>query len=296
MLDELLGRATLKERIEALEQERDDLRQQLEAESERRAAAITDRQEAQQQVNRLQDKIAELEDRVERSQSASKDRSFRRRERMTGTRLERVLDRLDSFESDAESALTAFVTEGQVSEHVGDAFGDRAALISRASPCYALTDDASLCSVALSPPIHPDPFLEWGSGFDLDRRHFEPTGRFTLALVRSDLFAMGEYRSRDRVAFHGFDSELGSNHSKGGFSQARFERLRDEQIDDHLDRCRAALAERNTERLYVVGEQSILGGVDADADATAAVDATGDPEAALEDAFRDFWTTTLYGI
>ena len=33
-----------------------------------------------------------------------------------------------------------------------------------------------------------------------------------------------------------------------------------------------------------------------DADATAAVDATGDPEAALDDAYDDFWTVRIYGL
>ncbi|QGN06774.1 hypothetical protein Hrd1104_05340 [Halorhabdus sp. CBA1104] len=296
MLDKLLGRESLKTRIEALESEKEDLQQQLAAESDRRADAVTERQAAQRRVNELEDKVAQLQDRIERLQNTDRDLSVRHRERLQGERLTDVLDRLESIDAGPDRALTAFIGNGAVPAHVREAFGDRAPLIAEKSPCFALTDDAGVCSVALDPPITPMPFVEWGSGFDIDRSLFEPTGEFTLALVRSDLFAMGEYRGRERVAFHGFDSDLGRNHSKGGFSQARFERLRDEQIDNHLDRCRAALDERTTDRLYVVGERSVLGDVAAEANATAAVDATGDPEDALEDAFWDFWTTTLYAI
>jgi len=104
---------------------------------------------------------------------------------------------------------------------------------------------------------------------------------------------MGTYDGDERTAFHGFDSALKSQHSKGGFSQARFERLRDEQIDDHLERCRAALDEREGDRLYVVGEGSVLGAFGGLADATATVDATGEPEDALREAWEAFWTVPL---
>ena len=117
-----------------------------------------------------------------------------------------------------------------------------------------------------------------------------------MALIRSDLFAMGEFEGRERIAFHGFDSDLSTNHSKGGFSQARFERLRDEQIDDHVERSRAALEERPTDRLIVLGEQSVLPSFEEVADVTATVSATGEPEPALDDAVREFWTVTYRGI
>jgi hypothetical protein len=68
---------------------------------------------------------------------------------------------------------------------------------------------------------------------------------------------------------------------------------RDEQIETHLDRCRIALAERPTDRLIVVGERTVLDEFDDDADVTATVSATGDPEPALEDAFAEFWTVRL---
>ncbi|MFB6084769.1 MAG: Vms1/Ankzf1 family peptidyl-tRNA hydrolase [Halorientalis sp.] len=292
MLDELLGRARLKERIEELEEEKRHLERQLEAEQQRRADAASARQEAEKRANRLEDRIADLEGTVERLEGAEGSLDYRRRERLNGERLSAVLDRLASVETDPEGALTAYVDD-DLPDEVRDAFGERATLVAEAAPCLAVTDDAGLVSAALSVPAPPDPFAEWRDGFRIDRSWFEPTGEFTLALVRSDLFAMGEYDGRDRTAFHGFDSELKSQHSKGGFSQARFERLRDEQIDSHVDRCLEALDERSTDPLYVVGERTVLGEFADLADATATVDATGDPEPALDDAVRDFWTVQL---
>jgi len=294
MLDDLLGRTELKAEIGELEAEVDRLEEQLEAEQERRADAVTERQDAQHRANRLEDRVEQLEDQVERLQSGETTLSYRREAALRGQALDEVLARLASVETGPQGALSAYVADGHDRPgELREAFGERAALVSRAAPCLALGDDESLLGVCLRPPVAPDPFVEWAGSFRIDREWFQPRGRYTLALVRSDLFAMGTYRGDERTAFHGFDSDLKSQHSKGGFSQARFERLRDEQIDEHLDRCVAALEEHETDRLYVVGERSVLGEVMHLADATAAVDATGDPEDALRDAWESFWTVQL---
>jgi peptide subunit release factor 1 (eRF1) len=113
-------------------------------------------------------------------------------------------------------------------------------------------------------------------------------------LVRSDTFAVGVYEADEQVSFEGFESDVKSDHSKGGFSQSRFERVRDEQIETHVEKCETTLDSVDADRLYVVGDRRLIG--ELDADATAPVDATGKPRAALEDAFADFWSVRLYGL
>ena len=294
MIDQLLGRAGLKDRIESLEEEKRHLERELEAESERRADAVSERQEAQQRVNRLEDRVTELEDRVDRLKREEAAAEFRREEPIAGDRRDEILARLDSFATEPEGVFTAYVAgEHDLPPAVRDAFGDRAGLVSRAAPCLAVTDDAGLLGTCLSVPVPPEPFASWDDHITLQREWVEPTGEYALALVRSDLFALGEYDGRERTAFHGFDADLKSQHSKGGFSQARFERLRDAQIESHVERCTVALEERDAERLFVVGERSLLSQFEDVADVTQSVDATGEPESALGDAFHEFWTLQL---
>ncbi|MHB9287769.1 Vms1/Ankzf1 family peptidyl-tRNA hydrolase [Halobacteriales archaeon Cl-PHB] len=297
MLDDLLGRTALKERIESLEEDKRHLQRQLEAEQDRAADAKTARQEAEREVNRLEDRVTELQDKVSRLESDEAARTPRRRETLRGDRLAAVLDRLTALASDPEGILTAYVADDHdLPAEVREAFGDRAGLVGGGAPCLAVADDAGLVSACLSVPVAPAPFATWSDAVELDRSWFEPSGEYTLALVRSDLFAMGTYEGKNRTAFHGFDSDLKSQHSKGGFSQSRFERLRDEQIANHVERCQAALAERDADPLYVVGERSVLGDVSDLADVTQPVSATGEPEAALGDAFREFWTVQLVAV
>ncbi|SIR32529.1 hypothetical protein SAMN05421858_2258 [Haladaptatus litoreus] len=295
MLDELLGRAELKERIDALEEEKHHLERQRDAEKERRAEAVTERQQAEERVNRLEDRIEELEDRVERLQGDDGDLDFRGVETLRGKRLDSVLSRLSSVEAAPEGALTAMV-DGDLPDEVREAFGDHAPLVSRAVPGVVATDDAGLVSGVLVPPNPPEPFVTWGDGFEFETDWFRPEGKFALALVRSDLFAIGEYEGREQQTVTGFESDVKSDHSKGGFSQGRFERRRDAQIDEHLERCREEIENREAKELYVVGQRTLLPEFRQEARRTKPVDATGDPDEALEDAFRELWTTRLYRI
>lgn len=301
MFDDLLGRTALKEEIAELETERtrlrdqvEELESQLEATERRRREAATARQTAQERANRLEDRVEQLEDTVERLESDDSTIAFRQQDTLRGGHLSSLLDRLQSVATGREGAFTAFVPDGHdVPDAVRDAFGERTALVSRAAPCLAVRDDLGLIAACLRPPIEPEPFTRWSDQFHIEREWFEPYGTYTFALVRSDLFGMATYDGTERTAFHGFDSALKSQHSKGGFSQGRFERLREEQIDDHVDRCLAALEERETDRLIVTGERTVLGEFMHLADATKTVDATGQPESALDDAWRAFWTAQV---
>ncbi|MFC6730940.1 hypothetical protein ACFQDG_19995, partial [Natronoarchaeum mannanilyticum] len=133
MLDRLLGRASLKERVAELEDERDSLRAQLEAERERRADAVSDRQDAQERVNRLEDKIEQLEDALDRQDDADDGIEFRGVEELRGSRVDAVLDRLESVETGPEEIMTAMVEDASA-EAVREAFGERAPLVARAAP------------------------------------------------------------------------------------------------------------------------------------------------------------------
>lgn len=292
MLDDLLGRSELKTRIAELEEERDGLEARFEAEAERRREAVRDKQDAEERENRLEDRIEGLEGRIDRTGAESK-LEFRGVETFRGARLREVLSRLDSLKTNDEGVLTAMITEA-LPEEVREAFGERSPLLTRAAPCLAITDDAGLVSVALQPPLAPDPFASWSDRVDLDSRWFLPEGEFTFALVRSDLFAMGEFSGADRRSFRSFESDVKSDHSKGGFSQGRFERRRDNQIAAHIESCEEAISETESERLIVVGQRTLL--KEFDAEAKRAIDATGNSEEALEEAFRDFFTTRLYRI
>ncbi|MBB6647213.1 Vms1/Ankzf1 family peptidyl-tRNA hydrolase [Halobellus ruber] len=311
MLDQLLGRAELKDRIEELEEENRHLERRTEAEEERRSEAARKRQEAEAEVNRLEDKVEGLEERIDRlSGTDDVEVSFRGTEILRDDRRDEVLARLASVSTDAEGALTAMVRD-DVPDAVRDVLGERSALVRRAAPCLVCVDDAGLIAAALAPPTPPAPFVEWGGGFRIDRSWFAPVDPTWVALVRSDRFALGVYDGETVTPVDDIESDVQASHSKGGFSQARFERRRDQQIDEHLQRAREALeAHLGSDAsesgagdgdptppadadVVVLGEGTVLGRFTDLADRTATVDATGEPADALRSAVRDFWAVRL---
>ncbi|MFW6318266.1 MAG: hypothetical protein ACOC06_07355, partial [Halorubrum sp.] len=159
MIDRLLGRAELKERIEELEEEKRHLERRAEAEEERRSDAVADRQRAEERVNELEHRIESLEERLSRSEREEASVEFRRVSDARGTRLADLLGRFRAVESDdPEGVLTAFVPNADaVPASVAEWFGDRARLVRRAAPAVVLADDSGAVSAALSTPRPPKP-------------------------------------------------------------------------------------------------------------------------------------------
>ncbi|ARS91357.1 Vms1/Ankzf1 family peptidyl-tRNA hydrolase [Natrarchaeobaculum aegyptiacum] len=305
-VDELLGRASLKDRIAELEEETDRLQSRYEAEKERRAEATTAKQEADRRINRLEDRIAQLEGELERERDDDRGLEYRRRDRLRGRELEAVVDRLASVRTGPEGSFTAVLEDDErvsdLDHSLQDLLDDRLVLLEDAAPCLCYVDDAGLLAVALDPPVRPVLEPTWDDRFVLEREWFLPTDEHLLAVVRADLFAVGVYEDDERLDSRGFESDVKGSHSKGGFSQARFERIRDEQIDAHLERAAEAIAAVRGDvgdvPLYLTGQRGVVETLVEEAGfepaATAAVDATGDPTSALEAAERSFWTTDCY--
>ncbi|MDX1745789.1 MAG: Vms1/Ankzf1 family peptidyl-tRNA hydrolase, partial [Halobacteriales archaeon] len=174
--------------------------------------------------------------------------------------------------------------------------GPRAALVQRTAPCVVVADDAGLLAATLDPPRPPAPFETWADQFQLEQEWFLPTGSHALALLRSDTFTYGEYTGTERQSVTGFESQVMGRHSKGGFSQARFERRREEQVSAHLEKVREFIDDRNPDRLFLVGEGEVIDRLSDRATATGRVDATGQSAEALDAAAREFWTTTVRGL
>ena len=302
MIDELLGRAELKARIEELEDEKHHLQRQLDAESDRRADAVSAKQQAEKRINELEDKITELEDTLDRHQSASDadaGRTPRATDTVRGDRLDEILRRLRSVETGPEGALTAVIEDEDLplSRTIRSTAGDCGPLVRQAAPTIYYADDAGLISVCLRPPITPEAFTEWDSEFTVDEAWFRPTGTLVFGVVRADVFAVGVYEEGERLTHAGFETDVKSDHSKGGFSQGRFERIRNEQIDNHLDEARELLTETvdeaDPDRVILTGGKSVLPELAELADHTATTDAGGKPLDALEHAFADFWSTRV---
>lgn len=317
MLDELLGKKELKERIEDLEDEVESLENKLEAENERRKEAVREKQEAQRDINKMESKIHELEDRVQKAEKGRGKRrpEFRKVDEMSPGKTREALELLESMSGKEESFTTAKIEpEGDVPEIVE---GESLALLRKIDSETGLvvfTEDTGIVSGCLVPPVPVSMNVDLGEDgkrvvndqrFVIDRRLFEPAGRYGVAVLRSDAFAGGIYEGEERVNSRFVSSSVRSKHSKGGWSQKRFERIRDEQIQNHLNASAEALEEllgesgRNLKFLGVAGEKRYLDDfareIEFDGETvTRSIDTHGKEEELMRSGFDNFWSSRLY--
>jgi peptide subunit release factor 1 (eRF1) len=263
MFDDVLGKTELKERIEELEAEVEELEDRLEAEERRRKNAVTEKQDAHERANRMESKVQELEDRLDRAEEDEKDVGFRLAKTVRGQTLEDALGLLESARSGEDSLTTVRVAPG---DRVPEEFGTEttAALqrVESKTGFVAFGDDAGLLRVALVPPLGVEETrVEHGPRFALDRDLFELPETHGVAVVRSDEYAGGVYTEGERVGYTSVSTEVKSKHSKGGYSQGRFERARDEEVKKHVreaaEEFDAMLAEHDVDHVFVAGDSRV---------------------------------------
>ena len=306
MLDDLLGRTALKERIQELEDDVESLEKRLSAEQSRRKDAVTEKQEADRRVNELEDKVEELRDRLERAEGDDDERSFRVARAIRGDELDDTVELLGSARSGEEALTTVSVAPD---DRVPDEFeSGTTALLRRVDTdrgLVAFGDDAGVVRAALVPPIEVDETrVEHSGSFVFDRSLFELPRPFGVAVVRSDEYAGGVYDD-GRLGFSSLSSDIMQKHSKGGFSQSRFERGRDEQVEEHVEeaarRFEETLSEHDAETVFVAGDARVVSrfadeiSVDAPVEKRTA-DATGSGEDLLRRGYDSVRSARLYVV
>lgn len=306
MFDDLLGKTALKDRIEELEDEVESLEKRLAAEERRRKDAVTEKQEADRRVNELEDKVEELRDRLERAQGDDDERRFRVARSVRGSELNGILELLDSARSGDEALTTVAVAPD---DRVPDEFeAETTELLRHIDTSRGLVvfgDDAGVVRSALVPPLEVDETgVEYADRFVFDRPLFEIPRPFAVAVVRSDEYAGGVYDD-ERLDFSTLSSDIMSKHSKGGFSQSRFERGRDEQVEEHVheavDRFEETLAGHDPETVFVAGDSRLVSRFADSLDVDAPVvqrtaDATGSGEQLLRRGYDSVRSARLYVV
>lgn len=241
--------------IEKLEQERDNYQDRLEAEEKRRSELARKKQEAEEKLNRLQDRLENL-GKVQEDPDTDEEFRWKRPE---FNELKKTLEKLASVESSEEDLLTVF-SKGKL-ETIPDIKGLKNSLnsedYSRISPeqdFIAFMDGEVFDAILKSRPFfqsrwlldnefHPEDILEfiesekyWG---------LVSTGE-TLIFEEQDGYFTEVERLKTRVE---------NKQKKGGYSQDRFENKREEQLQEHIERTRNVL--EDLENVKLLGNRKL---------------------------------------
>lgn len=248
----------LEKRIEELEEERDSFRERFEAEKERRSELARKKQEAEEELNRLRDRLESLKD----ANGADEEVEGEGIEDVTELSFQggyRLLQKLDSFESSEKDLVTVF-SPGNL-EDIEDLKGLRNTLNQQqlqrvqGKESFVALFDPDIYELVLK----TRPFF--GSGwvlsdeFSVERLLDFIEEKKIWVLVSAGETHVYEEESGNYEEVEVVKSRVNRQHGKGGYSQDRFERKREEQIEQHLDEVEGVLEDKDN--IYLLGGKDL---------------------------------------
>ncbi len=279
LTDRILGRQRIKERvsfledrIESLEEEKKELKRKAEKEERRAREAVSKKQELDEEINRQRDKIESMKDRlrkkefVEETTTSGVDGDKVDRDTMTD-----LLDKLQSMESSKEDIFSVFLPESTTLRNL-DSDGLLQTNLTLNQLRRLEQEDSetgkvffhceNLLSILIKPPVPVDR-EQWvkDSSFVVEplREKLESKVGFVFLSAGGSAVALFGEELED---FDVVKSKIKGKHKKGGFSQDRFQRGRDEDIKKHIEEvvraCEDIIPE-DIETLAVGGSPEMVG-------------------------------------
>jgi len=252
-LVDLLGKKKLEEEIERLrtrvkdlEEENGSLSLQIERREDKIRKLTSASQETSLALKAAEQRIAAVQEREEgkgeRIEAAAKERSYSRV--LKPKEIERLLDRLEACRSPQDDLLSAYIASGSAAgQNLPIEVGD---MVKRADSDrgVAIFSDPYLFTIALVPPfpLKNDESIWAGSFKTGPLREMLDTPVLVVAAHAGETL-LGVALGGEGFAEHAVvKSTVKEKHTKGGWSQKRFERLREEDIRQHADLVRERLA------------------------------------------------------
>lgn len=245
----------LESKIEDLKSDKNDLAKRFEAEKERRSKLSAEKQEAEEKLKKLEQKIEASSDSKETEKSPAKEIESRK---ISVKKAKRIFSKLNSIKSEERDLTTIYITSDLNSlkdlKALKSTLNKENYLFLSKNPkntiCFLEPDFLKL-KIKSRPLYKP----KWTNS-----RHFELSevkkiisSHKTWAIVSAGQTILleeedGRIKSREEIK-----SRVDKKQKKGGFSQKRFERKRQEQIEEHLDLVR----EKINQETLLVGEKQL---------------------------------------
>jgi len=253
-LVDLLGKRRLEEEIERLrsrvndlEEEKGSLSLQIERRDDKIRKLTSASQETSLALKAAEQRIAASQGQEggdgAREKAATKDRRRDSGRLLKPKEMGRLLDQLDAVRSPLDDLLSAYIAPGSTAaQGIPSEVAD---LVRRSGPDrgVAVFSDPLLFTIALVPPfpIQRDETV-WAGSFRTDPlREILDTPALVVAAHAGETF-LGVALGTEGFSEHAVvRSTVKEKHTKGGWSQKRFERLREEDIRQHADLVRERL-------------------------------------------------------
>lgn len=305
--DRISGKDELKEKLEELENEVECLaseKQEKQSEikslkdrvgrlEEKKKKEVRKKQDAFEARNRLQDKVSQLEDKISKETEEDNEKYGKQVNTVTKGQSEELFRTISEVEFKQNRAFSAYTSGSKGIGGLEKFPDDIVEVVYGYRPSLVYLDSFGLTNFILEPPLKPQEFSRWDNKFRINKDWFIPNGEYIICVVRSNTFALGKFSNGNMAEYSGFESRVKSNHSKGGFSQSRFERIRDEQIDEHIRKCKKEINSYEVSTKIVLGSKGMVSRFENICDIKGRTDAKGKSRSTVQKADNNFWKTKI---
>ncbi|NPE30847.1 peptide chain release factor-like protein [Methanococcoides sp. SA1] len=252
------GKEKLENEIEKLQShllEMEIDKKRLEKNETNTKRAIAAKQEAEQKLNEATVRVETLSYQLEELRNkGTNESSFTLIEEISLTIFEPYIKRIASINSDNDSFITAHITYKQMqtneiqtklANHLDQNTLQLLKKINSNTGYVLFYDNMKLVCEVIVPPIPiTENLLEIAGSFNVEPLTKLLDREMTICVLATHAGESLIGITSDKAVFDEdmvIRSNVKAKHTKGGFSQRRFERLRDEDIAHHADKVRSAL-------------------------------------------------------
>lgn len=245
----------LEEKVNELREDKEKLKRRYESEKKRRSDLSREKQEAEEEMNRMKDKIRNLESGEDNQVGEDKKKDFSQVEM---EEFLSIIRKMEDIESDDRELFTVYIGEG--TDFIGRNHQLKKSLdasiygfLNSLEDCILFSDGKYFNHVVKMKSFFEG---EWflGKNFNTDPiRELIGEEKYFVVIGHGDTEIYREEEG-DLELIEKISTRVERSHSKGGFSQKRFERKRKGQIKNHLEEVREAVPDKNT---YLLGDRRL---------------------------------------
>mgnify|MGYP006290326873 CR=1 FL=1 len=265
-LNSLFGKISGKQKLEKqidelqsyimeLEIESQKLQRRLEKKEKNTKRAISEKQEAEEKLNAANVKIETLQNEIEslkEERNNLQDIKFRNIEILYPSKVQDWLSKIQSIKSNDDSLITVYLkpedslsnlkNPNRLLDTIDEKTQGLLAKIESFTGCILFYDtDSIICEVIVPPFPVTDSRWEIGNNFQIEQLKTILEQDFKICVLQAHAGEsfLGIANPDEFENYRVIKSSVKAKHKKGGFSQKRFEELRNEDISHHIEKVQS---------------------------------------------------------
>lgn len=229
----------VKEQRDRMEEELEKYQSKYEAESERRSALASEKQKLDREVNQLKQKLKTLEDQKDQRSEKKVEAEINW---YSKDQFSSLVNTLSSLRSPKKDITTIFLTRNpskKTKKSIRDIFDEEKSrkILNHCPMVFVSTSFGLEFKFRVNEKFYSDDIIT-GKTVDLDTiRDYINQSKHVLVL-RAGSARLFKLKNLEANQVWSIEDRIDRKHSKGGFSQSRFENLRSESIKNFLNKVR----------------------------------------------------------